>query len=139
MKYLLDTCCISDFVKGDKNTAQHLKHTTPSDIAISSITVMELEYGLLYDPQRTKKLKPIIQAIISSVTVLPYTESDAKISALIRAKMQKSGTPIGSYDILIAGTAVNHKLTLVTSNEKEFRQVSELTLENWRSQRKETR
>ncbi|MCX7344121.1 MAG: type II toxin-antitoxin system VapC family toxin [Proteobacteria bacterium] len=132
MKYLLDTCCIIDFVKGDANTAQHLKHTAPSDIAISSITVMELEYGLLYDPQRTKKLKPIIQAIISNVTVLPYTETDAKMSALLRAQMRKSGTPIGSYDALIAGTALNHKLILVTSNEKEFRRMSELSIENWR-------
>ena len=132
MRYLLDTCCISDFVKGDSNTVERLKRLSPSEIAVSSVTVMELEYGLLHDPQRTKKLKPVIHGIISSVTVLPYTESDAAISADIRAKMKKAGTPIGSYDVLIAGAALSHHLILVTSNTKEFRRISELKIENWR-------
>lgn len=132
MKYLLDTCCISDFVKNDLNTVKHLKNTSPAQIAISSITVMELEYGLLHDPIRTKKLKPIIQALISSTTVLPYTEEDANHSAFIRAMMRKAGTPIGSYDVLIAGAALRHHLVLVTSNEKEFQRIPKLMIENWR-------
>ena len=132
IKYLLDTCCISDFVKNNHNTVQQFKKTAPLEIAISSITVMELEYGLLYDPQRAKKLKPLIQAITSSVKLLPYTEKDAHYSASIRATLRKTGTPIGSYDILIAGAALNHQLILVTSNEREFRRIPELTIENWR-------
>ncbi len=132
MKYLLDTCCISDFVKNDLNTVKQLKNTSPSQVALSSITVMELEYGLLHDPLRTKKLKPIIQALISSTTILPYTEEDAHYSAIIRAALRKAGTPIGSYDILIAGSALRHHLTLVTANEKEFQRIPNLKIENWR-------
>lgn len=132
MKYLLDTCCISDFVKNDLNTVKHLQNTSPAEIAISSITVMELEYGLLHDPIRTKKLKPIIQALTSSIIILPYTEEDANYSAVIRAAMRKAGTPIGSYDVLIAGVALRHQLILVTANEKEFQRVPKLVIENWR-------
>ncbi|HLB55840.1 MAG TPA: type II toxin-antitoxin system VapC family toxin [Coxiellaceae bacterium] len=132
MKYLLDTCSISDFVKNDLNTVKHVQNTSPAEIAISSITVMELEYGLLHDPIRTKKLKPIIQALVSSIIILPYTEEDANYSAFIRAAMRKAGTPIGSYDVLIAGVALRYQLILVTANEKEFQRVPKLVIENWR-------
>jgi tRNA(fMet)-specific endonuclease VapC len=132
MKYILDTCCISDFVKYDANTVKRLKQTAPTEIVISSVTVMELEYGLLHNPERAKKIRPLIQSFVSSVVVLPYTEEDAKCSANIRALMRKSGTPIGDYDVLIAGTALHHGLILVTANTKEFQRVSKLVIENWR-------
>ena len=132
MKYLLDTCCISDFLKSDFHTVNHLKKTPPFEITVSSITLMELEYGLLHNPDRAKKLKPLIQAFISNIIVLDYTEKDANHSAVIRALMRKLGTPIGNYDALIASAALNHQLILVTSNEKEFRRIPDLQLENWR-------
>lgn len=135
MKYLLDTCVISDFVKNDLHTVTQIKNTSPSQIAISSITVMELEYGLLHDAQRAKKLRPIIEGFVSSVTVLPYTTEDANYSAVVRAALRKAGTPIGSYDVLIAGNALRHQLILVTSNEKEFRRISNLMVENWRGKK----
>lgn len=132
MIYLLDTCCISDFVKCDPGTTQRLKSTAPSDIAIASITVMELEYGLLHNPDRAKKIRSAIQALIASVTILPYTEKEAIYSAKARAALRKAGNPIGDYDILISGVALSHQLILVTANEKEFQRISELQIENWR-------
>jgi hypothetical protein len=51
MRYLLDTCVISDFIKGETGTTARLKQTPPVDIAISAITVMELRYGLALNPQ----------------------------------------------------------------------------------------
>lgn len=134
MIYLLDTCCISDFIKNDPGTTQRLKNTSPSEIAIASITVMELEYGLLHNPDRAKKIRAAVQALIASVTVLPYTEKEALYSAKARAILRKTGKPIGDYDILISGVALSHQLILVTANEKEFRRVPELQIENWRQE-----
>ena len=51
MNYLLDTCVISDFVKGEKNTLDRLKNIPPNEIAISSITVMEIQYGIALNPK----------------------------------------------------------------------------------------
>jgi tRNA(fMet)-specific endonuclease VapC len=51
MRYLLDTCVVSDFVKGEANTSQKLKSVSPEDIAVSAITSMELKYGLANNPQ----------------------------------------------------------------------------------------
>ena len=132
MIYLLDTCVISDFVKNDKHTVDRIKNISPAQLAVSSITAMELEYGLLHDAQQGKKLRPIIEAVLKSITLLPYTQEDALYTALVRALLRKLGTPIGSYDILIAGCALRHQLILVTSNEKEFNRVPDLKIENWR-------
>lgn len=132
MIYLLDTCVISDFVKNDAHTVSRIKDTSPAQIAISSITVMELEYGLQYDAQRAKKLRPIVDAFLECMTILPYTKKDAEYSAHVRATLRKSGTPIGSYDVLIAGAALHHQLILVTANEKEFKRITNLHIENWR-------
>jgi hypothetical protein len=55
MRYLLDTCVISDFIKGEAGTTARLRQTPPVDIAISAVTVMELRYGLALNPQRAQK------------------------------------------------------------------------------------
>ncbi|BAU07768.1 hypothetical protein FIS3754_37030 [Fischerella sp. NIES-3754] len=56
MGYLLDTCVVSDFVKGENNTLKRLKSSSPHEIFISSITVMEVKYGLAINPERAIKI-----------------------------------------------------------------------------------
>ncbi|MDF1760549.1 MAG: type II toxin-antitoxin system VapC family toxin [Coxiellaceae bacterium] len=132
MKYLLDTCCVSDFVKGDMNTLSKLKQHSPSDFAISSITILEIEYGLLINKQRAKKIRKPLEDFISCVATLAFTQQTAMHAAEIRALLKSKGKPIGGYDILIGSTALEKELTLITSNIKEFNRIPGLTLENWR-------
>lgn len=120
MRYLLDTCVISDFVKGEIGTCIRLKQTTPADIAVSVVTAMELRYGLLLNPQRTQKVEPAIASILSSVTILPFDVEEAERAAQIRAVLKSKGRPIGAYDVLIAATALQHGLLMVTANRREF-------------------
>ena len=131
MKYLLDTCVISDFVKGHPLTLKRLKVEAPKDIAISSVTLMEINFGLALNPARAKKIRPIITDLTESITILPYENNDAKTTALIRAQLQKQGKTIGPYDIMIAGTALSRQLMMVTSNTKEFNRITGLNLEDW--------
>jgi len=133
MKYLLDTCVISDFIKGEPKTLTRLKNVSPTDIAVSSITVMEIEYGLALNPKLAKKIKTIVMDFLSAVTVLNFNSDDARAAAIIRAILKQQGCPIGSYDILLAGTALNYKLIFVSANTKEFSRVAGIQLENWRS------
>lgn len=132
MKYLLDTCVISDFIKGEPGTLLKFKQTSPTDIAVSSIAVMELRYGLMLNPQRTQKIAPAIASILTSVTILPLEKAQAEQAAQIRATLKSQGQPIGAYDVLIAATAFQHNLIMVTANQKEFNRVSDLQTENWR-------
>lgn len=132
MKYLLDTCTVSDFVKGQANVLARIKATAPSLIAVSVVTRMEIEYGLLLNPERAKKLVPLMDSFLGSITTLALSEADAQAAAGIRAALQRQGQPIGAYDTLIAGCGLARGLIVVTSNVGEFQRVSGLVVENWR-------
>jgi tRNA(fMet)-specific endonuclease VapC len=133
MGYLLDTCVVSDFVKGEENTLKRLKSTSPSDIFISSLTVMEVKYELYINPERAIKIQPLIESFFSSIIILPFYTEEAEQVAQIRSILKMAGTPIGAYDVLIAATALTHNHIIVTSNVREFQRVPNLKIENWRS------
>ncbi|AFZ57558.1 type II toxin-antitoxin system VapC family toxin [Anabaena cylindrica FACHB-243] len=133
MGYLLDTCVVSDFVKGEESTLKKLKSISPVDIFISSLTVMELKYGLAINPQRAVKIQPLIETFLNSITILTFGSKEAEQSAEIRSILKISGSPIGAYDVLIAATAITHNHIVVTSNVREFQRVPNLQIENWRS------
>lgn len=132
MKYLLDTCTVSDFVKGQTGVLDRIKNTPPSLIAVSVVTRMEIEFGLQLNPERARKLGPILDSVLKAITTLPLSEVDAIAAAGIRAALQRRGQSIGPYDILIAGFGLARGLILVTSNTGEFERVGGLLLENWR-------
>jgi tRNA(fMet)-specific endonuclease VapC len=132
MRYLLDTCVISDFIKSEAGTTAKFKQTPPADIALSSITVMELRYGLALNPQRVQKVEPAIISILSSVTILPFGTVEAEQAAQIRVTLKSQGQLIGAYDVLIAAIALQHNLIMVTANQREFKRVLGLQTENWR-------
>ena len=63
--------------------------------------------------------------------ILPYDEFAAKTYGAIRFQLEKQGQPIGPLDLLIAAHALSQKLTLVTNNDKEFKRIKNLKVENW--------
>lgn len=132
MKYLLDTCTISYFVRNIPNVRNNILKIKPENIFISTITIMELEYGLQLNNNVSKHVINGINAFVDSITTLDFTDEIARISACIRAELKKTGKLIGYYDVLIAGTALHHGLTLVTSNTDEFNRVTGLKIEDWR-------
>ena len=132
MRYLLDTCAVSDFARGDRPTLARIKSTPPADIVVSSVTAMEVFFGLALDEARARAIAPALRGLLDAVDVLPYETSDAQATATLRAALQKRGRPIGAYDGLIAGSALARGLILVTSNETELRRVGGLKIENWR-------
>lgn len=133
MAYLLDTCTVSDFVKGELNTLARLKAVSPSDVFISSITLMEIRYGMMINPQGVFKIRKVMEDFLASVTIIPFAQKEAEEAAFIRSNLKAQGTPIGSYDLLIAATAKAHNLIIVTSNVSEFQRIYKLMIENWRN------
>lgn len=132
MKYLLDTCVVSDFLKKNPSVINHFETVSPDKIYVSSITVMEVEYGLRLNLEREKKIQPLWKALLNLIHVIPYSLECAIASASIRALLKNKGLPIGPYDILIAGTALAHQMMMVTSNGSEFSRIPEITVEDWR-------
>jgi len=131
--YLLDSCTISDFMKGETNTTQKLKSLSPSIIYTTTITQMEIRYGLLRRFDSGHRYFDFLKEFFSAITILPFNEKAADQAAIIRKTLEAKGTPIGAYDILIAAVALSENLTIVTSNEKEFLRVDNLIIENWLS------
>lgn len=72
-----------------------------------------------------------MELLLSRVAVLPFNAQEAEIAAKIRAQLELIGTPIGPYDMLIAGTTLSANAVLVTHNTKEFSRVEGLRIEDW--------
>ena len=109
-----------------------LKTTRKGEAAICTVTVMEIEYGLRFNPARARKIEPMIRSLLQDLPILSYEVQDAAATASVRASLAKRGTPIGPYDVMIAGTALRRGLVMVTSNVGEFERVAGLNLDDWR-------
>jgi tRNA(fMet)-specific endonuclease VapC len=128
--YVLDTNTLIYYFKGLGYVKSHLLSTPPQDIAIPSIVLYELEVGIAKSNSPEKRIKQL-KDMCSVINILPFAEKEAKITAQIRAQLEKRGTPIGHYDYLIAGSALANNGILITNNTKEFERVDELKLGNW--------
>jgi len=133
LKYLLDTCVVSDFVRGEPGALRRIKATSPALLVISSITAMEIEYGLRLNPERGAKLAKPLGALLDRLAMMPFEREDALTAAGLRAALRHAGTPIGAYDVLLAGCALRRGLVFVTANTGEFARIQGLVLENWRA------
>jgi len=128
--FMLDTNTLIYFFKGMGEVEENLFAHSPKNIFIPSIVIYELQVGIAKSNNPQKREKQLA-TLLEQVNVIEFGEREAKASALIRADLEKKGTPIGPIDILIAGSAKAHNLTLVTHNTKEFMRVEGLALKDW--------
>ncbi len=129
MTYLLDTDTISFYVKRHPNVLKHFSQVDRSEIVISSVSTMEVEYGFMLNPQSRQRYESIFQQLIGEVQLTDFTVLDAFFTSKIRAELRSQ--PTGKYDILLAGTAIARDLILLTNNTKDFARIEGLKLENW--------
>lgn len=128
--YLLDTNTLIYYFKGMGKVAEQLLATPPSETAISTVTLFELEVGIAKSASPSERRKQL-DAMMSLVRLLPFARAESRAAASIRARLEKAGHPIGPLDNLIAGTAVAHGATLVTRNLTEFRRIRGLQAISW--------
>jgi tRNA(fMet)-specific endonuclease VapC len=130
MKYVLDTNTLIYYFKGIGNISTQLLATPPNDISIPTIVLYELDVGIAKSV-RPRKRKAQLQEFISLVNIIPFSYPEAKCAADIRVKLEKKGSLIGPYDILIAASAMANNNILVTHNQREFQRIRGLKLEDW--------
>ena len=128
--YFLDTNTLIYFFKGMGNVADNLFANKPDQIALPAVVYYELLVGIAKS-DRSGKRQSQLNELVSLVTFFPFGEREAQASAQIRARLEKTGTPIGPTDILIAGTALGNQGVLVTHNIGEFQRVQQLAIEDW--------
>ena len=112
------------------NVPEILLSKSPKDIAVPAISLYEIEVGIAKSNHPAKRKKQL-EALVSRITVLPFTAKEAEVSADLRAELEKRGTPIGPLDNLIAGTALCANAVLVTHNTREFSRIEGLAIEDW--------
>ncbi len=131
MKYLLDTnTCIYIINKKPPSTVNRIRSKQPDEIAISTITVAELEYGVYRSKHVDQNRIALLEFLVPFI-ILDFDQSAAAVYGSVRASLEQKGIPIGPMDLLLASQALSQHLILVTNNEREFRRVEGLQTENW--------
>jgi tRNA(fMet)-specific endonuclease VapC len=131
MKYLLDTnICIYLIKNKPQKMLKHFAAHSIGDIGISSITLAELRYGVSKS-RHTEKNRQALDEFILPLEIAASDEKAAEEYGIIRADLERAGTPIGSMDMLIAAHALALGAVLVTNNTKEFKQVKNLEIADW--------
>ena len=129
-RFLLDTNTISILALGHSATAdEHFFATPPDDICTSAIVYGEILYGLELRPEKVR-LRDTVMPLLAGLEVLDWTSSSARVYATLHAAMERSGKKLAALDMLIAAHALEAGATLV-SNDRAFRPVPGLTVEDW--------
>jgi predicted nucleic acid-binding protein len=131
--YLLDTNILSEVLRKQPNPrlTDRPERTPPSAQFTSCICVLELRYGSQRRQDHQLFWRCIRAEILSRVTVLGLSESTAVIAGDLLVYLERRGEPIGLPDALIAATALESALTMVTANIRHFRRIPKLRVKNW--------
>jgi tRNA(fMet)-specific endonuclease VapC len=129
MAYLLDTNAVIAVLKeADSPVGRRLRREAPGEVFISAIVLHELFYGA-FKSARVERNVAVVERL--RFGVLDFSAEDARAAGRVRAALAQKGTPIGPYDVLIAGQALARGLVLVTRNGAEFRRIEGLMVQDW--------
>ena len=130
MKLLLDTDTCIAILNRDDRVRPHLERHRPSALRMSSVTLAELHFGAAKSTQ-PKRASSNLDTLCARVAVVPFDAPAAETYGNVRLALERRGSPIGPLDTLIAAHAVSLRWTLVTHNDREFRRVPGLRVEDW--------
>lgn len=130
MRYLLDTNIVSDLVRNPAGrVADRIREVGEAHVCTSIIVAGELRYGA--EKRGSVRLTRQLEAVLGALDVLAFEAPADAAYGRIRARLERTGKPIGGNDLLIAAHAVALGYTIVTDNLSEFRRVRDLACENW--------
>lgn len=130
LRYLLDTNICIYVLRDRPASVREVFNRHSAHLCTSSVVLGELLYGAEKSAFPERNLEQI-ERFMARIEVLSFDEAAAAHFGSIRAELERSGEPIGAYDLMIAGHARSAGLRLVTNNEREFSRVPGLLVENW--------
>jgi tRNA(fMet)-specific endonuclease VapC len=128
--WLLDTNAVVALLARQEKVFARVIAAEPGEIVLSAIVWHELAFGAAKSA-RPERNRAVLGRL--ALPVFDFTAEDGERTGLVRAELSRAGTPIGPFDTLIAGPALNRGLTLVTRNWREFSRVPGLAIENWQA------
>jgi tRNA(fMet)-specific endonuclease VapC len=132
--YLLDTnACIALINNRAPLVRARMQKALAGDVKVlvSSVVAFVLWYGVAKSARPEANARLVETFFVGPVSLLAFEPEDAKVAGRVRASLEAVGKPIGAYDLLIAGQALRHQLTLITANGREFGRVKGLDWEDW--------
>jgi tRNA(fMet)-specific endonuclease VapC len=116
-------------MKGKFDLEAKFDKVTTDNCFISEMTLAELKFGV-EKSEKPEKNKKVLDNFLTGVQILPIFHS-LDLYAKEKARLQKAGTPVDDFDLLIGVTSVTHKLTMVTNNTNHFKRITGIKLEDW--------
>jgi tRNA(fMet)-specific endonuclease VapC len=132
--YLLDTNACIAVINGKPQPVRvrlQREFEAQARVFVPDVVAFELWYGVAKSARAAANAQLLTTFLAGPLELLAFDDEDAKIAGAVRASLEAAGKPIGAYDLLIAGQALRHKLTLVTANSREFGRVKGLEWEDW--------
>jgi tRNA(fMet)-specific endonuclease VapC len=127
MTCLVDSDWVADWLAGRREAVQLLSALRPEGLAISLISYGEIYEGI-YFSRDPKKSEVVFRQFLRGVTVIPLARRIMRRFARIRGQLRRKGQLISDPDLLIAATALERKLILVTRNLEHFERIPDLKL-----------
>ncbi|MGO9649607.1 tRNA(fMet)-specific endonuclease VapC [Candidatus Sulfotelmatobacter sp. SbA7] len=132
--FLLDTNACIAVINGKPHSVRvrlQKEFQAQARVFVPAVVAFELWYGVAKSARADANGQLLTTFLAGPLELLAFDDEDAKIAGAVRANLEAAGKPIGAYDLLIAGQALRHKLTLVTANSREFGRVKGLEWEDW--------
>ncbi len=128
--YLLDTDTVIYSLKGEPAVKKNLREHFHDPMKMSVITLMELYYGA-HKSQKIASNLAKIKTLEISFQIIPISEESAGIFGMTKEQLEKAGSPLDDFDLIIASCALSNNLVLVTNNVRHFERIEGLKLTNW--------
>ena len=131
IRYMLDTNICIEMIRGrGASILEKLRDCKIGDVGISTITMAELECGV-FKSSKPDQNRIALAQFSGPLEILSFDDRAAVTYGKVRGTLERMGKTIGPLDTLIAAHALSIKATIVTNNEREFRRVEGLKVENW--------
>lgn len=129
MRFLLDTNVISDIVRNPGGKAAAAYEARLDDCCTSIIVACEIRFGIAKSPAAAVSVRAA--SFLAGIVTEPFEPPAEEAYGRLRAELERLGNPIGANDLFIAAHSLALDCILVTANEREFRRVPGLRVENW--------
>ena len=128
--YLLDTDTIIYILKGNPSVERNLQRHYNDPIKVSVMTLMELYYGAYKSQKATSNLAKI-KGLENAVEIIPLGQESVEVFGRQKAQLERLGTALDDFDLIVGCCALAHNLILVTNNVKHFKKIESLKVTNW--------
>jgi len=131
--YLFDTDVLSNIVRAAPSARLLEKlAAAPADLQFTTaINIGEIYYGASRSLHRERIIQAFRAKVFPELVILPFDEESGKIFGTLKARLEKKGRSASEPDLRIASIALQHKLILITGNERHYTNIPRLVVENW--------